>query len=186
MPDVITFGEAMIRLSPPNFLRLEQTTSLDVQIGGGELNVAAGVARLGLKGAWVSRLPRNPLGRLLENRARQAGVDTSHILWAEGSRMGLYFVEFGAAPRGNLGPLRPCRLGHQPHSARRDELGRGVRGGALASCKRHYAGARRFGGSGYPRSPLKPPKKPASGSATILTTAASSGRRKRLRPARSR
>lgn len=99
MPDVVTFGEAMIRLSPPNFLRLEQTTSLDVQIGGGELNVAAGVARLGLKSAWVSRLPRNPLGRLLENRARQAGVDTSHILWADGSRMGLYFVEFGAAPR---------------------------------------------------------------------------------------
>ena len=103
MFDVVTFGEAMIRLSPPNFERLEQTRSLDVQIGGGELNVAVGVARLGLKSAWVSRLPKNALGRLLENRARQAGVDVSHLVWVGGGanqgRMGLYFVEFGAAPR---------------------------------------------------------------------------------------
>ncbi len=101
MPDVVTFGEAMIRLSPPHFQRLEQTATLDVQIGGGELNVAVGVARLGLKSAWVSRLPRNSLGRLTENRARQAGVDTSHLVWASDveARLGLYFVEFGAAPR---------------------------------------------------------------------------------------
>jgi 2-dehydro-3-deoxygluconokinase len=99
MVDVITFGEAMIRLAPPHFQRLEQTTSLDVQIGGGELNVAVGVARLGLKSTWVSRLPKNPLGRLMESRVRQAGVDTSHLVWASEGRMGLYFVEFGAAPR---------------------------------------------------------------------------------------
>ena len=99
MPDVVTFGEAMIRLAPPNFERLEQATSLNLQVGGGELNVAAGVCRLGLRSAWVSRLPKNPLGRTLENRARQAGVDTSHLIWAEKSRLGLYFVEFGAAPR---------------------------------------------------------------------------------------
>jgi 2-dehydro-3-deoxygluconokinase len=99
MVDVVTFGEAMIRLAPPRFERLEQTSSLDVQIGGGELNVAAGVSRLGLKSAWVSRLPKNALGRLLENRVRQAGVDTSHVVWAGDGRMGLYFVEFGAAPR---------------------------------------------------------------------------------------
>ena len=101
MPDVVTFGEAMIRLSPPHFQRLEQTSTLDVQVGGGELNVAVGVARLGLKSAWVSRLPKNSLGRLAENRARQTGVDTAHLVWAPDaeSRMGLYFLEFGAAPR---------------------------------------------------------------------------------------
>ncbi|HEX5411420.1 MAG TPA: PfkB family carbohydrate kinase, partial [Terriglobia bacterium] len=49
MADVVTFGEAMIRLAPPHFQRLEQTNSLDVQVGGGELNVAVGVSRLGLK-----------------------------------------------------------------------------------------------------------------------------------------
>jgi 2-dehydro-3-deoxygluconokinase len=63
MPEVVTFGEAMIRLSPPHFQRLEQTATLDVQVGGGELNVAVGVARLGLTSAWVSRLPQNSLGR---------------------------------------------------------------------------------------------------------------------------
>jgi 2-dehydro-3-deoxygluconokinase len=99
MVDVVTFGEAMIRLVPPSFQRLEQTSTLDVQVGGGELNVAVGVARLGLTSAWVSRLPKNALGRLMLNRVRQAGVDSSHIIWSDGGRMGLYFVEFGAAPR---------------------------------------------------------------------------------------
>ena len=101
MPEVVTFGEAMIRLSPPHFQRLEQTATLDVQVGGGELNVAVGVARLGLTSTWVSRLPKNSLGRLAENRARQAGVDTSHVVWTSDAqtRMGLYFLEFGAAPR---------------------------------------------------------------------------------------
>jgi 2-dehydro-3-deoxygluconokinase len=99
MVDVVTFGEAMIRLVPPNFQRLEQTSTLDVQVGGGELNVAVGVMRLGLTSAWVSRLPKNALGRLMLNRVRQAGVEASHIAWADSGRMGLYFVEFGAAPR---------------------------------------------------------------------------------------
>jgi 2-dehydro-3-deoxygluconokinase len=99
MVDVVTFGEAMIRLAPPNYQRLEQTDVLDVQVGGGELNVAVGVARLGLKSAWVSRLPKNALGRLMLNRVRQMGVHSSHIVWSDGDRMGLYFVEFGAAPR---------------------------------------------------------------------------------------
>ena len=99
MFDVVTFGEAMIRFSPPNYQRLEQANSLDVQIGGGELNVAVGVARLGLKSTWVSRLPKNPLGRLMENRVRQAGVDISNLLCSDDGRLGLYFVEFGASPR---------------------------------------------------------------------------------------
>jgi len=99
MADVITFGEAMVRLSPPNYQRIEQTSTLDVQVGGGELNVAVGVRRLGLTSAWVSRLPKNPLGRLTQNRLREAGVDDSHIVWANDGRMGVYYVEFGAAPR---------------------------------------------------------------------------------------
>jgi len=99
MYDVVTFGEAMVRLSPPSFQRLEQTHSLDVQIGGGEYNVAVACARLGLRSAWVSRLTDNPLGRMIRNKAREHGVDTSHIQWTKGDRVGLYFVEFGAAPR---------------------------------------------------------------------------------------
>jgi 2-dehydro-3-deoxygluconokinase len=99
MPDVITFGEAMIRLSPPNFRRLEQARSLDVQVGGAELNTAVALARLSRSTSWVSRLTQNPLGRLIANHAREVGVGTEHMVWTEGDRVGLYFLEFGAAPR---------------------------------------------------------------------------------------
>ena len=99
MSSVVTFGEAMIRLSPPGFRRLEQATSLDMTAGGAELNVAVGLARLGTSARWVSRLPDNPLGRLCRNCAREMGVDTSHVVWSKEDRMGLYFLELGAAPR---------------------------------------------------------------------------------------
>jgi 2-dehydro-3-deoxygluconokinase len=97
--DVVTFGEAMVRLSPPGFRRLEQARSLDVFVGGAELNTAVGLARLGRSAAWVSRLTRNPLGRLVANHAREAGVGTEHVVWTDDDRVGVYFLEFGAAPR---------------------------------------------------------------------------------------
>ena len=97
--EVITFGEAMIRLSPPNFRRIEQAKSLDLQVGGAELNTAVAVSRLGHSASWRSRLPDNPLGRLVANHAREAGVDTSHVMYSKDERLGLYFLEFGAAPR---------------------------------------------------------------------------------------
>jgi 2-dehydro-3-deoxygluconokinase len=99
MYDVVTFGEAMIRLSPPHFQRLGQTPSLDVNAGGAELNVAVGVTRFGMKSAWVSKLPKNGLGYLIRSRAQGFGVDCSHIVWSDQGRVGLYFVEFGASPR---------------------------------------------------------------------------------------
>ncbi len=99
MVEVVTLGEAMLRLSPPHFKRLEQTESFDVQVGGGELNVAVAVSRLGLKARWVSKLPNNPLGRMIRNKAREQGVDTEYIVWERGGRAGIYFMEFGATPR---------------------------------------------------------------------------------------
>ena len=89
----------MVRLSPPSFQLLEQASSLDIQVGGGELNVAVAVSRLGLSSTWVSKLPENPLGRLIQNKAREQGVDTSQIIWSKQGRAGLYFMEFGASPR---------------------------------------------------------------------------------------
>lgn len=99
MYDVVTFGEAMVRLSPPDFQRLEQTRSLNVNVGGAELNVAVGVTRFGLKSAWVSKLHKNGLGYLIRDRAQEFGVDCSHIVWSDKGRAGIYFVEFGASPR---------------------------------------------------------------------------------------
>jgi 2-dehydro-3-deoxygluconokinase len=97
--DVLTVGETMLRLSPPNWQRLEQATTLDVQIGGAESNVAVLVSRLGLRAAWVSRLPDNPLGRRIAQALRAQGVDTSHVTWAPDGRVGTYFVEYALPPR---------------------------------------------------------------------------------------
>ena len=97
--DIITLGEAMLRLSPPDFQRLEQTLTLDVRVGGAELNVAVDATRFGLHTAWLSKLPSNALGRIAANKAREHGVDVSHVVWTKQDRMGLYFVEFGAQPR---------------------------------------------------------------------------------------
>jgi 2-dehydro-3-deoxygluconokinase len=99
MVDVVTFGEAMVRLSPPHFQRLEQTQSLDLSVGGAELNVAVGVTCFGMKSAWVSKLPKNPLGYLIRNRAQEFGVDCSQVVWSGQGRAGLYFLELGASPR---------------------------------------------------------------------------------------
>lgn len=99
--DVVTFGEVMLRLSPPDFMRFENTVSYNANAGGAEMNVAVACARLGLKSAYVTKLGDNSVGHFIRNKAREHGVDTSHILWDPDSRCGIYFVEFGAAPRTN-------------------------------------------------------------------------------------
>jgi 2-dehydro-3-deoxygluconokinase len=99
MYDVVTFGEAMVRLSPPHFQRLEQTRILEANVGGAELNVAVGVSRLGMKSTWISKLPKNGLGYMIRDRAQELGVDCSHLVWSEKGRAGLYFLEFGSSPR---------------------------------------------------------------------------------------
>jgi 2-dehydro-3-deoxygluconokinase len=99
VPDVVTFGEAMIRLTPPGMQRLEQAHAFDVWVAGAELNVAVGLARLGASAGWVTRLPDNALGRRVASHARANGVDTAGVEWTERGRLGLFFVEVGQAPR---------------------------------------------------------------------------------------
>lgn len=98
MSEVVTLGEAMLRLSPPGNARLEQATQLDIVVGGSEQSVAVGLARLGRDVSFVTRLPDSPLGRLIYNRTREQGVDVRHVVWSE-ERAGLYFYEQGLAPR---------------------------------------------------------------------------------------
>lgn len=98
---VVTFGEAMIRMTPPGHERLERSEQLDLTVGGAELNVAVGLRCLGIRSAFVTCLPDNPLGRLIERQARANGVDISTIHWVEegSGRVGLYFLEQGTDPR---------------------------------------------------------------------------------------
>lgn len=97
--DLITFGETMIRLSTRDYERLEQAQVLDFKHGGTEANVAVGLARMGFKTAWLSRLADNALGRKIVNDLQRWGVDTSHVVWTDEGRIGVFFLEVGAPPR---------------------------------------------------------------------------------------
>src|SRR5262245_38352567 len=97
--DVLTLGETMVRLVPKDFIRLEDAQELECRIGGSESNVAVALSRLGLRAAWISKLPTNPLGAMIERRVRGFGVDTSRVVWEEGGRAGVYFIEPAALPR---------------------------------------------------------------------------------------
>ena len=99
MTRIVTFGEAMIRLSPPGARRLEQAHALDVWVAGAELNLAVALVRLGASASWVSCLPMNALGRKVDAHARGYGVDTNGVRWVDGGRVGLFFTEVGQAPR---------------------------------------------------------------------------------------
>jgi 2-dehydro-3-deoxygluconokinase len=100
MTCVVTFGEIMLRLSPPNNLRFSQARSFDVIYGGGESNVAVSLAHFGLDTQYVTRLPKNDIGDACENYLRQFGVGTRHIARG-GERLGIYFLEHGAVHRGS-------------------------------------------------------------------------------------
>ncbi len=98
--DLVGLGEVMLRLAAPAPQRLEQTGSLDVQVGGAEANVAVACARLGLRTALISALPAEHVwGDRTVRELTSHGVDCAGVLRRPASRMGLYFLEYGAAPR---------------------------------------------------------------------------------------
>ncbi|WP_096390784.1 sugar kinase [Halopenitus persicus] len=101
MTDLVTFGEATMRLSPPRGGRLETTPSLDVRVSGPESNAAVGAARLGVDAAWLSKLPASALGRRVVAALRSHGVRTG-IAWtdAEAGRVGTVYEDRGAATHG--------------------------------------------------------------------------------------
>ncbi|GAB4034894.1 PfkB family carbohydrate kinase [Spirosoma gilvum] len=95
---IITFGEVMLRLSPPGVERFTQTDSLTMHFGGTEANVAVSLAQLGLQAAHVTRFPDHSLGRAAAGYLRKYDVNTQYIQYGDG-RLGLYFLETGAGSR---------------------------------------------------------------------------------------
>ncbi|MDA0196227.1 MAG: sugar kinase [Bacteroidetes bacterium] len=100
MKKVVTFGEIMLRLSPPGFNRFSQATSFDVIYGGGESNVAVSLANYGIPVDFVTRLPKNDIGECAMMEMRKRGVNTENIIYG-GDRLGIYFLETGAVSRGS-------------------------------------------------------------------------------------
>lgn len=97
--DVVTFGEAMLRLWTYPGKRLENAEQFQVSVGGAEANVAVALARAGQRVSWVSRLPESSLGRRIAVEIQQHGVDLSGTSWSSDGRAGLYFVELSGTPR---------------------------------------------------------------------------------------
>jgi len=98
MKKYITFGEVMLRIKSLNWERFFQSPLLEVTFGGGEANVAVGLARFGLNVAYVSIIPDNSIGDACIGELRRQGVDTSLIV-RKGDRLGIYFLEAGANQR---------------------------------------------------------------------------------------
>ncbi len=98
MPKIITFGEIMLRLSTPGYLRFSQAKQFDATFGGGEANVAVSLANYGMDAKFVTRLPENDIAKACLKDLRSYGVDTSSIVYG-GDRLGIYFLETGAVAR---------------------------------------------------------------------------------------
>jgi 2-dehydro-3-deoxygluconokinase len=98
MPDVLTFGEIMLRLTTPNFQRFAQAAHFDITFGGAEANVAAAIAQMGGNAGFLTKLPDNEIADRALRELRGLGVDVSRVIRG-GSRIGVYFLEQGAGPR---------------------------------------------------------------------------------------
>ncbi len=98
MSKVVTFGEIMLRLSPPGFERFLQTPAFVATFGGGEANVAVSLARFGLDSYYVTRLPAHDIGEAAVRALRAEGVKTDFIVRG-GERIGIYYAEAGASQR---------------------------------------------------------------------------------------
>ncbi len=98
MTDLVTFGETMLRLSPPDGERVDTTDELSIHVGGAESNVAVAASRLGVETCWISKLPDSPLGDRVVNGLREVGVEVD-VVRGDG-RQGLYVTELGGKPRG--------------------------------------------------------------------------------------
>ncbi|MDW7674052.1 MAG: sugar kinase [Bacillota bacterium] len=101
MKKVVTFGEIMLRLSTPGNQRIVQSDSFDACYGGGEANVCVSLANYGLDARFITKVPKHEVGQAAVNSLRKYGVDTSYIARG-GDRLGIYFLETGAAQRASM------------------------------------------------------------------------------------
>ena len=99
--DLLTLGEILLRLSPPDNERIVRGETFQKQVGGAELNVASGVSLLGLRSGIISRIPDSSIGMFAKNKIRFCGVSDDYLVYDTGkdARLGVYYYENGAYPR---------------------------------------------------------------------------------------
>ncbi|NBA88637.1 sugar kinase [Emticicia sp. CRIBPO] len=98
MPKIVTFGEILLRLSAPNYQKIEQAQSFEATFGGTEMNVAASLVKFGFEAQHVGVFPDNLVGQKAKAFVRQLGIDDSKVI-LDGKRIGLFFQEKGAVMR---------------------------------------------------------------------------------------
>lgn len=98
---VVSLGEIMLRLSSPVNEMLIQGNTFEKQIGGSELNVISGLESLGQRGAIISKIPNNELGRFVKRMVRASGASDDFLIYDDSKekRLGIYYYEYGAYPR---------------------------------------------------------------------------------------
>ncbi len=99
--DLISFGEVMLRLSPPDKEKISQGQVFEKNAGGSELNVASGAAFLGVRSAIITKLPDNKIGRFIKYKIRYGNVSDDYVVYddSDEKRLGIYYFESGAYPR---------------------------------------------------------------------------------------
>lgn len=101
---ILTFGEVMLRINPQGRLRLRQAIpgAVSISVGGGEANVAAALATLGMPARYITALPKNVLAECVTGELRGLGVDTSGVILTKKGRVGIYWLESGANQRSSV------------------------------------------------------------------------------------
>ncbi len=99
--DLISLGEVMLRLSPPDKEKISQSEVFEKNCGGSEFNVASGAANLGIRSAIVTKLPKNKIGHFIARRIRYGNVSDDYVVWdnSDSKRLGIYYYESGVYPR---------------------------------------------------------------------------------------
>jgi len=99
--DLVSFGEVMLRLSPPDKEKISQSEVFEKNCGGSEFNVASGAANLGIRSAIITKLPKSKMGHFIVRRIRYGTVSDDYVVWDESDtkRLGIYFYESGVYPR---------------------------------------------------------------------------------------
>ncbi|MFC4402751.1 sugar kinase [Gracilibacillus xinjiangensis] len=91
--DVVTLGESMILLTPESNGPMRYAATFSRKIGGAESNFAIGLARLGFKTGWISKVGDDEFGRAIISFIRGEGVDVSQVKSDRNAPTGIYFKE---------------------------------------------------------------------------------------------
>jgi 2-dehydro-3-deoxygluconokinase len=98
MKRIVTFGELMLRLTPPDRETILQTPRFNATFGGAEANVAISLANYRQDAAYVTALPDHAVGEAAVMELRKFGVDCRFIHRSK-HRLGVYYTQTGSNMR---------------------------------------------------------------------------------------